>query len=228
MARALRSFTRFLFLRGETTTDLSRAIPRVRQERLVSVPRHLPTADVERLLLAFDRTTATGRRDYALVLLMARLGLRVGEIRALELDDLRWRSGEIRVRGKGKLHDLLPLPDDVGQALAQYIQMDRPACPSRLVFICRNAPHRGFAHPSSVTTIVTHALARAGLTPAVRGAHLLRHSLAVTMVGRGASMAEIGQVLRHRSPTTTAIYAKVDVGALRDVALPWPGPRGER
>jgi site-specific recombinase XerD len=203
MATALRCFLRFLFLRGETETDLALAIPTVRQWRLSSVPRYLPARDVERLLRACDRSSATGRRDHAVLLLLARLGLRGSEVLALELDDLRWREGEIVVRGKGLVQDRLPLLPDVGKALALYLQKDRLAGSSRRVFLCRRAPHRGFGHPSTVTTIVTRALARAGLEPATRGAHLLRHSLATTMVRRGASLSEIGQVLRHRSPNST-------------------------
>jgi site-specific recombinase XerD len=225
---ALRSFLRFLFLRGETKTDLAFAVPTVRQWRSSIVPRHLPAQDVERLLRACDRSSATGRRDRAILLLLARLGLRAGEILALELGDLHWREGEIVVRGKGLVHDRMPLLPDVGKALALYLHKDRPAGSSRRVFLCRRAPHRGFGHPSSVTTIVTRALARAGLTPVTRGAHLLRHSLATTMVRRGASLSEIGQVLRHRSPNSTEIYAKVDFKALRDVALPWPAAGGAR
>ena len=226
MATALRSFLRFLFLRGETETDLSFAIPTVRQWRLSTVPRHLPEEDVERLLRSCDTSSVTGRRNHAILLLLARLGLRACEIMALELDDLRWREGEIIVRGKGKVRDRLPLLPEVGEALALYLSKDRPSCPSRCVFLCRRAPFRGFSHPSSVTTIVTRALARAGLAPPTRGAHLLRHSLATTMVRRGASLTEIGQVLRHRSPNTTEIYAKLDFDALGDVALPWPTAGG--
>ena len=228
MATALRSFLRFLFLRGETETDLSFTIPRVRRWRLSSVPRHMSARDVERLLRACDRSTATGRRDYAILLLLAKLGLRASEVLALELSDLHWRQGEIVVRGKGLVHDRLPLLPDVGEALALYLQKDRPAGDSRRVFLCRRAPHRGLGHPSTVSTIVARALARADLAPATRGAHLLRHSLATTMVRRGASFSEIGQVLRHRSPNTTEIYAKVDFGALRGVAMPWPVLRGGR
>jgi len=228
MGTALRCFLRFLFLRGETEINLALAIPTVRQWRLSGVPRYLPARDVERLLRACDRASATGRRDHAVLLLLARLGLRASEVLALELGDLRWREGEIVVRGKGLVQDRLPLPPDVGKALALYLQKDRPPGSSRRVFLCRRAPHRGFAHPSTVTTIVARALIRAGLSPATRGAHLLRHSLATTMVRRGASLAEIGQVLRHRSPNTTEIYAKVDFGALRDVAMPWPTARGTR
>jgi site-specific recombinase XerD len=228
MATALRSFLRFLFLRGETSTDLSLTIPTVRRWRLSSVPRHLPVRDVERLLRGCDRSSATGRRDYAILLLLAKLGLRACEVLSLELSDLHWREGEIVVRGKGLVHDRLPLLPDVGRALALYLQKDRPICDSRRVFLCRRAPHRGLGHPSTVSTIVARALARADLAPATRGAHLLRHSLAVTMVRRGASLSEIGQVLRHRSPNTTEIYAKVDFSALRGVAVPWPVVRGGR
>jgi site-specific recombinase XerD len=228
MATALRSFLRFLFLRGETSTDLSLTIPTVRRWRLSSVPRHLPARDVERLLRGCNRSSATGRRDHAILLLLAKLGLRACEVLSLELSDLHWRAGELVVRGKGLVHDRLPLLPDVGRALALYLQKDRPVCNSRRVFLCRRAPHRGLGHPSTVSTIVARALARADLAPATRGAHLLRHSLAVTMVRRGASLSEIGQVLRHRSPNTTEIYAKVDFSALRDVAVPWPIVRGGR
>jgi site-specific recombinase XerD len=226
MATAVRSFLRFLFLRGESETDLALAVPTVRQWRLSSVPRHLPSGDVERLLRSCDSSSATGRRDHAVLLLLARLGLRASEVIALELGDLRWREGELVVRGKGLLRDRLPLLPDVGEALALYLQKDRPPCNSRRVLLCRRAPLRGFAHPSTVSTIVARALVRAGLAPAMRGAHLLRHSLATAMMRRGASLAEIGQVLRHRSPLTTEIYAKLDFDALRDVAMPWATTRG--
>lgn len=222
MGTALRSFLRFLFLRGEIKTDLALAVLTVRQWRQSNVPRHLPAPDVERLLRACDRSSATGRRDHAVLLFLARLGLRAGEILAMELEDLRWREGEIVVRGKGLVHDRLPLPSDVGKALALYLKKDRPRGSSRRVFLCRKAPHRGFSHPATVSTIVARALVRAGLAPAMRGAHLLRHSLATALLRRGASLAEIGEVLRHRSPNTTEIYAKLDFDALRDVAMPWP------
>jgi site-specific recombinase XerD len=229
LGTALRSFLRFLFLRGEIATDLTHAVPTVRQWRLSSVPRHLPARDVERLLRACKRpSVSTGCRDHAILLLLARLGLRASEVIALELDDLRWREGEIVVRGKGLVRDRLPLLPDVGEALALYLSKDRPSGNSRCVFLCSRAPHRGFSHPSTISTIVARALVRAGLAPAKRGAHLLRHSLATAMAQRGASFAEIGQVLRHRSPNTTEIYAKLDFGALRDVALPWPTTRGAR
>jgi len=222
MGTALRSFFRFLFLHGETSVDLSLAVPTVRQWRLSSVPKYMVAQDVERLLHSCDPSSITGRRDRAVLLLLARLGLRAGEVVALEIGDLHWREGEITVRGKGSVRDRLPLLPDVGRALARYLRKGRPPGNSRRVFLCRQAPYRAFSSHSAVTSIVRHALARAGLAPAKRGAHLLRHSLATGMVRRGASLAEIGQVLRHRSLNTTEIYSKVDFGALREVAMPWP------
>ena len=147
---------------------------------------------------------------------------------ALELDDIDWRAGEIVVRGKGLRHDRLPLLPDVGAAMAAYLRRDRPHSPTRQLFVRMKAPRRGFAGPSTVTTIVRRALEWAGLNPPVKGAHLLRHSLATGMLRHGASMGEIGEVLRHRVPSTTEIYAKVDFGALRSLAQPWPVPRGGR
>ena len=219
---ALRSFLRYLFLRGEIRTDLALAVPAVRRWRLANVPRYIAAADVERLLRACDRASAIGRRDYAVLLLLARLGMRASEVVALELGDLRWREGEILVRGKGLIRDRLPMLPDVGAALARYLRSDRPRSSSRRVFLCSRAPLRGFGHPATVSTIVARALARAGVASPMHGAHLLRHSLATAMVRRGASLAEIGEVLRHRSPNTTEIYAKLDFDALRDVAMPWP------
>jgi len=133
-----------------------------------------------------------------------------------------WRVGEIIVRGKGLFHDRMPLPHDVGEALTSYLRRDRPRCKTRRVFVCMKAPRRGFAGPSTLTTIVRRALDRANLHPAFKGAHLLRHSLATSMLRSGATMNEIGEVLRHRNPNTTEIYAKVDFDALRSLAHPWP------
>ena len=228
MVTAIRSFCRFLFRYGETKRDLAGAIPTVPAWRLAELPRYLEADDVERVVQACDRSTSVGRRDYAILLLLARLGLRAGEVIALELDDIDWRAGVLTVRGKGRYHDDLPLPPDVGEALATYLRQDRPPCTTRRVFIRSRAPHRGFAHPSSLSTIVCRAVQRAGLHPNHKGAHLLRHSLATGMLRRGASMAEIGQVLRHRAPNTTEIYAKVDLQGLRSLALPWPRKGGEQ
>lgn len=228
MVSALRSFLRFLFRHGETECDLSAAVLTVASWRLAEVPKYLKPAAVECLLASCDRSSPIGRRDYALLLLLARLGLRAGEVVTMELDDLDWRLGELTVRGKGASHDRLPLPADVGDALAAYLRQDRPPCATRRVFVCMKAPCRGFHHASTVSTIVRRALERAGLNPPGKGAHLLRHSLATGMLRNGASLAEIGEILRHRALTTTEIYAKVDIEGLRTLARPWPAPRGAR
>jgi site-specific recombinase XerD len=156
-------------------------------------------------------------------MLLARLGLRGGEVAAMTLDDLDWERGEISVHGKGQRVARLPLPADVGTALVEYLRQDRPACSTRRVFVRIRAPRRGFISPSAICCIVRRALERTGLTPQFKGAHLLRHSLATDLLRRGASLVEIGQLLRHSQPDTTQIYAKVDIKALRAIALPWPG-----
>ena len=229
MVTALRAMFRFLFQRGDITIDLRAAVPTVPDWRLASIPKTIAPGDVERLLRACDVKTVTGRRDRAVLLLLARLGLRAGEVVALELDDIHWRAGEITIRGKkGLRHDRFPLPAEVGRALATYLRRDRPASASRHVFLCRRAPRRAFANRGAVSTIVRRALRRADLHPPVRGAHLLRHSLATHMLRRGASFAEIGEVLRHRAPSSTEIYAKVDLDRLRAVVQPWPETGGVR
>ncbi|HEX5073835.1 MAG TPA: site-specific integrase [Gemmatimonadaceae bacterium] len=226
MTTALRALCRFLFQTGEIAVDLSATVPTVPAWRLATLPRSLAADDVERLLTACDRQTPTGRRDYAILLLLARLGVRAGEVVALELDDLHWRTGEITIRGrKGLRHERFPLPEDVGDALATYVR-DRPPSETRRVFLCMRAPRRSFRGPGAVTTIVRRALARADLHPAVRGAHLLRHSLATQMLRHGASFVEIGAVLRHRAAGATEIYAKVDLESLRLVVQPWPDAGG--
>ena len=222
MATALRSFFRFLFQKEELQADLAASVPTVANWRLSNVPKYLTPKEVKRVLKACNRRTSVGRRDHAILLLLARLGLRAGEVIALQLEDINWRAGEILVRGKGLLHDWMPLPLDVGQALASYLRRDRPRCQTRRVFVCANAPHRGFAHACSLSTIVRQALARADLYPPLKGAHLLRHSLATSMLRSGAKMGEIAEVLRHRALNSTEIYAKVDFKSLRSLAHPWP------
>lgn len=226
-AIALRSFLRFLFVNGELSTDLSSAVPPVRRWSLASVPQFLPPEDVERVLVANDQTTARGRRDHAMLLLLARLGLRPGEVAALELGDIHWTSGEILVRGKGGYHGLLPLPEEVGEALASYLRHARGPSPSRRVFLRAIAPHVGLTGPCAVCAVARDALRRAGVhAPGRVGAHLFRHSLATRMIRHGASLEQISQVLRHRSVTTTQIYAKVAFETLRGIAGPWPMVRG--
>ncbi|MEX4005481.1 site-specific integrase [Paraburkholderia sp. EG285A] len=219
---ALRSFLRFLLQRGAIQTDLACALPGVACWRLSHLPKSLPPDQVELLLACCDRSTPVGERDYAILLLLARLGLRGGEVLTMTLDDLDWERGEIVVRGKGQRLERLPMPSDVGAALASYLCDVRPACATRRVFIRMKAPHQGLA-VAAICCIVRRALGRAGLDPEFKGAHLLRHSLATNLLRRGATLGEIGQLLRHRQPITTQIYAKVDIAALRDIALPWPG-----
>lgn len=228
MVTALRSFFRFLLLSAKIQVDLAACVPTVADWRLSSVPKYLAEEDIQRLLDACDRSMSTGRRDYAVLLLLARLGLRAGEIVALEIGDINWRAGEMMVRGKGLIHDRLPLLTEVGEALATYLRTARPRTRTCRVFIRMKAPHTGFAGPSTVSTIVRRALERAGLHPPTKGAHLLRHTLATTMLHQGATMTEIGEVLRHRSPNTTEIYAKVDLSGLRSLAQPWPNVGGAR
>ena len=222
-ATALRSFLGFLFSRGDIDIELSAALPRVAHRRSGDLPKYLLPEEVERLLKACKGNTASGRRNHAIVLLLARLGLRAGEIVQMTLDDVDWDSGELSIRGKGGRCDRLPLPHDAGEALAAYLREVRPACESRRVFIRLAAPHQGLAGASSIGFIVRTSLKRAGLNPSIKGAHLLRHSLATRMVRGGASLGDIGKILRHQLPSTTAIYAKVDSAALRKLVLPWPG-----
>jgi site-specific recombinase XerD len=218
---ALRSFLRFLLQRGDIQADLARTLPGVATWRLSHLPKSLPPTQVQNFLACSARSTPTGKRDYAILLLLARLGLRGGEVVAMTLEDLDWERGEIVVRGKGQRLERLPLPAEVGAALACYLRDVRPARATRRVFIRMKAPLQGLAR-SAICCVVRRALRRAGLNPEFKGAHLLRHSLATDLLRRGASLGEIGQLLRHRQPTTTQIYAKVDIAALRGIALPWP------
>ena len=223
LTAALRSFLRFLLLDGGITVDLSTAVPPVRRWRFAALPPSLTPDEVERVIAATNCATARGCRALAILLLLARLGLRAGEVVALELDDIRWDAGEIVIRGKGRLHARLPLLDDVGEALARYLRLVRGRSASRRVFLRRCAPYVELSGPTAVCRVAREALRRAGLRPAGRvGAHIFRHSLATRMMRRGASLGEISQVLRHRSIDTTQLYAKVEFEALRGVALPWP------
>jgi integrase/recombinase XerD len=222
MAVALRSFCHFLFLRGDTARDLYESVPSVRKWRQSTVPTFLTPEQQEALIASADRSTPTGRRD-AILLLLARLGLRAGEIVAIELDDIHWRSGKLVVHGKGQMVEHVPLPSEVGEAIATYLRDGRGASASRRLFLRRLAPRVGLAGPAAIGKIVCLAFARAGFRPTCRGAaHLFRHGLATTMIRHGASMAEIAEVLRHRSQDSTAIYAKVAFEDLRGVARSWP------
>lgn len=223
MTTALRSFLRHVRYRDEGVPDLAAAVPVVANWSMTSVPRALPAAAVHRLLRSIDRTTATGRRDYAMLLLFARLGLRLSEVAFLELDDIDWRTGTLHVRTKGGIRNDFPLSHEVGEAIADYLRHGRPAHQCRRVFLRVRAPIGGFRGAGGVGSVIRHALERAGIKAPTHGAHQFRHALSVEMMRQGASLSEIGDVLGHRHPDTTRIYAKVDLAALRPLALPWPG-----
>lgn len=223
LVTALRSFLRYLLHQGKITTDLAVCVPTVARWSFSMLPKYLPAGSVEKVLARNARRSPIGRRDYAVLLLLARLGLRACEVVALNLEDIDWENARITIRAKGGRWNQLPLPADVGEALAAYLRHGRPCCSCRRVFIRDRAPERGFAGSQSICTLVRRALDRAGVESTRKGAHLFRHSLATTMIRQGASLDEIGELLRHRSPNTTAIYAKVDLAALRPLALPWPG-----
>jgi integrase/recombinase XerD len=217
---ALRSFLGFLHLHGVTERSLVSAVPTILRRRLAGLPKGLEPDQVRHLLAACDASTLVGNRDLAILTLLVRLGLRRSEVAGLGLDDIDWRAGTIRVRGKGNCHERLPLPPDVGRLLAEYLRHARPAnAQGRTVFVRHFAPHHALG-PSRVSGIVADAARRAGLGRV--HAHRLRHTAATELLRAGASLPEIGQILRHRRAETTAIYAKVDRNTLRLIARPWP------
>ncbi len=219
LAAALRSLLRFLHVEGLVGAPLAQAVPPVAGRKSTGLPRGVASTTVARLLASCDQRTGVGRRDYAVLLLLVRLGLRAGEVARLRLDDIDWRNGELVVHGKGGREERLPLPTDVGAAMAGYLWRGRPHAGTRTVFLRVIAPAVALA-PTGITWVVYAACDRARV-PRV-GAHRLRHTLASEMLHAGASLVEVGQVLRHAAVGTTAIYAKVDFAALRPLALPWP------
>jgi site-specific recombinase XerD len=223
MVTGLRSFFRFAHYRGLITSDLAATVPAVPNWTASGLPKHLPADAIERVLSVCERSTVRGKRDYAILLLLARLGLRAGEVVALQLEDINWALAEITVRSKkGEGWAKLPLPADVGRALARYLAV-RPQSVHRNVFVRDYAPYTPFAVSGPVSVLARKAIERAGVKSTRTGAHVFRHSLATEMLRLGASLDQIGRVLRHRHPDSTAIYAKVDLTALRGLALPWPG-----
>ena len=219
---ALRSLLRYLHLAGLIESPLVWAVPSVADLRDRTLPRGLEPGAVKKLLATCDRRRLVGRRDFAILLLLSRLGLRAGEVAGLRLDDVDWRRGELLVRGKGGRHDVLPLPVDVGEAVVSYLRR-RPRCKCRELFLRVTAPRQGL-NRSTIGWVVRAACDRAGLARC--GAHRLRHTAATEMLRQGASLGEIGQVLRHREQKTTAIYAKVDRTALGELVRPWPSRGG--
>jgi site-specific recombinase XerD len=224
----LRTFFQYLFARGTTVTNLALSIPKAAQHWDARLPRHLLPEGVEAVLGAVRGNVRHGARDYAMLLVMARLGLRAREVIAIRLEDIDWRTGELLVRGKGQLHDRLPISAEVGEALSLYLREERGATSCRTLFITHRAPHRAFKDGQIVNAILKDALKATGqkpVTPYV-GSHLLRHSLATRLVNAGASLNEVSDVLRHRSRTSTMIYARLDTDGLRSIAQPWPTEGG--
>ena len=220
----LRSFFQYLFGRGATSSNLALCIPKVAQRWDARLPRHLSPDGVEAVLGSVRGNPRHGARDYAMLLVMARLGLRAREVIAIRLDDVDWRAGELLVRGKGQLHDRVPITAEVGEALSRYLREERGPTSCRTLFVTHRAPHRAFKDGQIVNAILKDALAATGqkpVTPYV-GSHLLRHSLATRLVNAGASLDEVADVLRHRSRTSTMVYARLDIDGLRSIAQPWP------
>ncbi|MGA8658601.1 MAG: site-specific integrase [Chthoniobacterales bacterium] len=224
LVAALRSFFRFLHYQGKIETDLAPALPNVANWTLSSLPKYISADAVQRVLDKCDRQTTIGRRDYAVLLLLARLGMRGGEVLRLNLEDVDWQNACIIVRArKGPGSTRLPLTMEVGEAIARYLHHDRPSSDCRRVFLRARAPHVALSHTAVISSLVRRALKKAGVDSARKGAHLFRHSLATDMLRHGASLNEIGELLRHHSANSTAIYAKVELEALRPLALSWPG-----
>jgi site-specific recombinase XerD len=223
MTTALRSFLNYTRYCGESTVNLAAAVPVVPNWSMTSIPRAIAPEQVRQLLASVDRSTSVGRRDYAILLLLARLGLRSGEVVSLKLDDIDWNAGQLAVCGKSGHRGQLPLTAEVGEAIAAYLQHGRQHSTCRCVFLRAKAPVRGLQGPGSIGSIVFHSLKRSGVDAPTHGAHQFRHGLATQMLRQGASLREIGDVLGHRHPDTTKIYTKVDIEAMRALALPWPG-----
>jgi len=224
MCWSLRAFLRYLHHRGLNARPLANCVPSMRRWKLATLPTYLSAAQVRKALDGCDRETVMGRRDYAILLLLAKLGLRADEVATLTLDDIDWRASEILVRAKGRQRARMPIPPDVGAAIVAYLRNGRPKSSCRRLFVRTLAPHVGFASGCAITMIAKVALDRVGIEGcAHRGAHIFRHSLATELLRSGATLSEIGQLLRHESHDTTRIYAKVDIDALRTLSLPWPG-----
>lgn len=220
---ALRMFLRFLIAEGQCPAGLLGAIPMLAHWRLSSLPRYLPPEEVERVIASCDVSSPVGKRDRAILLLLARLGLRAGDIVQLRLRDIDWKGAWVHVSGKGRRQTRLPLTQEVGDALVSYLQESRTRSSVETLFLRSRAPYRGLGSHAAVSVIVANAIRRAGIKPPGRGAaHLLRHSVASSMLRQGASLQEISALLRHRSIETTQIYAKIDVVALQQIAQPWP------
>lgn len=220
---ALRAFLRYAVYRGDISADLVEAVPSVAAWSMTGIPRAISQDHIQAVLAHCRRDTPVGRRDYAILMLLTYLGLRSGEIVSLTLDSIDWDRGSITICGKGGERACLPLPAEVGEALANYLRQGRPRCKDRALFVRALAPIRGLGAQQTIATIVNTAVRRAGVNTPTRGAHQFRHALATQMLRQGASLTEIGRLLRHQHLKTTNIYARVDIEALRSISMAWPG-----
>jgi integrase/recombinase XerD len=223
MTTALRSFLRYALYRGYIETDLAAAVPTVAHWAMGSLPKALDREHIATILQNCNRDTTIGCRDYAILILLARLGLRAGEVTALTLDDIDWQQCSISIRGKGGNCSKMPIPMEVGKAITAYLQKRNGAQGCRALFLRSRAPRTGLGGEQAVGSVVERALTRSGIISNRNGAHQLRHALACEMLRQNASLKEIGELLRHRTPQSTMIYAKVDLTSLRKIALQWPG-----
>jgi site-specific recombinase XerD len=224
MCSSLRAFLRYLHHKGLNPVLLDGCVPSIREWKFANLPTYLSAEQVQNVLDGCDQASAPGRRDYAVLMMLAKLGLRASEVATLTLNDIDWRSGEMRINAKGRQRARMPIPPDVGAAIVAYLRDGRPKSSCRRLFLRTHPPRVGFASGCAITIIARTALERAGIRGfAHQGAHLFRHSLATELLRSGATLSEIGQLLRHKSHDTTRIYAKVDIDTLRTLSLPWPG-----
>jgi integrase len=219
---SLRIFLRYLSVQGKCQADLDKAVPAFASWRLAELPRYLSAVQVDSLIAACDGSSPERRRDRAILLLLARLGLRAGDVAGLRIADIEWETGTLRVSGKGRYQVRLPLPQEVGDAIIKYIECRPSVCTSDHVFTRNIAPFRPFAHGDGVSSVVRRAMKRAGVISPAKGAHVLRHTAATEMLRHGVPLDQIALVLRHRGIDTTAYYAKADVNLLKQIAQPWP------
>ena len=222
LTTSLRAFLRYLAVKGRCRAGLADVVPGYAHWRLADLPRYLAAEQVNRLIAACDGEVVERRRDRAILLLLARLGLRAGDVAQLRLDDIEWETGSLRVSGKSRYEVRLPLPQDVGDAIAAYLACRPSTYPSDHVFLRNIAPFRPFRNGDGVSSVVKRLMQRAGIVAPVKGAHVLRHTAATEMLRHGVPLEKIGLVLRHRGIDTTAHYAKADVTLLKQIAQPWP------
>jgi site-specific recombinase XerD len=222
LTTSLRAFLRYLAVKGSCRAGLADVVPGYAHWRLADMPRYLVAEQVNRLIAACDGEAVARRRDRAIVLLLARLGLRAGDVAQLRLDDIEWETGSLRVSGKSRYEVRLPLPQDVGDAIVAYLACRPSTCPSEHVFLRNIAPYRPFRKGDGISSLVKRLMQRAGIVAPVKGAHVLRHTAATEMLRHGVPLEKIGLVLRHRGIDTTAYYAKADVKLLKQIAQPWP------